>query len=462
MGKYFLHFKGSKVRYQEKCFERLAAAVFGMLLLLSISVVSAWAQEADALREPFLNIAKITMNPGGKSRLLVINGQEGAEWSSKDESIVRVDSEGNVRAVGEGKTAVYALVGDKKLKCTVTVIPVKTIRLCAVGDALLHENILNSGLKEDETYNYDRLFTHMKRTLNNFDVKIINQETIFIQDRSKYGGYPSFGSPVELGDAMRKAGFNVITCATNHAYDRGQAGIRDTVKYWKQFTDDVLMTGIYTSQDDYDRLSIREYNGIKIAFLNYTALVNSGSKREPYNIRYLNEKQVIKDIKTAGKKADFVIVLPHWGEEYEHQPTETNKKLAQKFADAGADLIIGCHPHVVQPMKIITAADGRRVPCFYSLGNFFSNMFWFKCQLEGMADVTITKSTSGTKITACRYVPLVNHMRTDDKAFTVYTLEDYTDSVAVKHYMNYRTWMGIVTPSRLDSLFRSLGSDKWK
>ncbi len=438
----------------------LFASVF--ILFCSSFTEKAFADGNASAREPFLNVGRLTMNPGDRSKIIAVNATKEIGWSSEDKKIARVDKNGTVRAIAEGETSVYATIGDKKLECRVTVVPTVSISLCAVGDALLHENILKSGLQDDGTYNYDRLFTHMKRTLKDYDVKIINEETILVEDSSKYAGYPSFGSPLALGDAIRKAGFNVVTCATNHAYDRGITGIKDTVRYWKNYKDDVLMTGIYTNQEEYDKIPIKEFDGIKIAFLNYTALVNSGSKRESYNIRFLNEKQVIKDIKSAKKKADFVVVLPHWGEEYEHQPTTSVVSLSKRLAEAGADLIIGCHPHVVQPMKILKTSDGRKVPCFYSLGNYFSNMFWFKCQLEGMADVTITKTTSGTKVTACDYIPIVNHISTKDDSFSVYLLEDYTESVAKKHYMNYRTWMGIVTPLRLKNLFDSLGNDKWK
>ena len=348
-----------------------------------------------------------------------------------------------------------------KLKCKVTVEEEKTVTLAAVGDALIHENILNSGKKKDGTYNYDAIFSNVKDYLANFDVKIINQETIFINDSSKFAGYPSFGTPVEMGDAMRNAGFNVITCATNHAYDRGAKGIINTVDYWKQYEDSVLMTGIYKDQESYDTISVREYNGIKIAFLNYTTLLNSGAKKEPYYIRMYKESNAVKEIKEAKKIADFVIVLPHWGIEYEHEPSDEQERMAKKLAEAGADVIIGCHPHVVQPMKVITTSDDRRVPCYYSLGNFVSNMFWFKCQLEGMAELTIVKWNGKTELKSAEYTPIVNHMNSDDSKFTVYLLSDYTDDLYKDHYMNHRYWMGLVTPERLKNLFKSIGNDKY-
>ena len=418
---------------------------------------------------PSLNEKKLVLKPGKKTRLSVLLDVKDykVRWSSADTSVATVSKKGKVTAAADGKTNVFAVVtyNEKtvKLKCRVIVESEKTVKLAAVGDALIHENILNSGKQKDGSYNYDAIFEHMKDYLSGFDVKIINQETIFVYDSKKFGGYPSFGTPKEVGDAMRAVGFNVITCATNHAYDRKEIGIQNTLDYWRKYKDSVLVTGIYGSQEDYDTLAIREYNGIKIAFLNYTTLINSGAKKEPYYIRMYKEAAALKEIQAAKKKADFVIVLPHWGVEYEHEPSEKQEKMAKKLAEAGADAIIGCHPHVVQPVKVIKTSDGRRVPCYYSLGNFVSNMFWFKCQLEGLAELEIVKWNGETTLRSAEYTPIVNHMSKDDTKFTVYLLSDYTDAgdLYKDHYMNHRYWMGNVTPERLKKLFNSLGNEKY-
>ena len=418
---------------------------------------------------PSLNEKKLVLKPGKKTRLSVVSDVKDykVRWSSADTSVATVSKKGKVTAAADGKTNVFAVVtyNEKtvKLKCRVIVESEKTVKLAAVGDALIHENILNSGKQKDGSYNYDAIFEHMKDYLSGFDVKIINQETIFVYDSKKFGGYPSFGTPKEVGDAMRAAGFNVITCATNHAYDRKEIGIQNTLDYWRKYKDSVLVTGIYGSQEDYDTLAIREYNGIKIAFLNYTTLLNSGAKKEPYYIRMYKEAAALKEIQAAKKKADFVIVLPHWGVEYEHEPSEKQEKMAKKLAEAGADAIIGCHPHVVQPVKVIKTSDGRRVPCYYSLGNFVSNMFWFKCQLEGLAELEIVKWNGETTLRSAEYTPIVNHMSKYDTKFTVYLLSDYTDAgdLYKDHYMNHRYWMGNVTPERLKKLFNSLGNEKY-
>lgn len=418
---------------------------------------------------PSLNEKKLVLKPGKKTRLSVVSDVKDyrVKWSSADTSVATVSKKGKVTAAADGKTNVFAVVtyNEKtvKLKCRVIVESEKTVKLAAVGDALIHENILNSGKQKDGSYNYDAIFEHMKDYLSRFDVKIINQETIFVYDSKKFGGYPSFGTPKEVGDAMRAAGFNVITCATNHAYDRKEIGIQNTLDYWRKYKDSALVTGIYGSQEDYDTLAIREYNGIKIAFLNYTTLLNSGAKKEPYYIRMYKEAAALKEIQAAKKKADFVIVLPHWGVEYEHEPSEKQEKMAKKLAEAGADAIIGCHPHVVQPVKVIKTSDGRRVPCYYSLGNFVSNMFWFKCQLEGLAELEIVKWNGETTLRSAEYTPIVNHMSKDDTKFTVYLLSDYTDAgdLYKDHYVNHRYWMGNVTPERLKKLFNSLGNEKY-
>ena len=453
---------------------KLLKIVFIIVLFIGLSLLLAKTVPISASGKPAISAEKTVLKPGQKLKLTV-TWQDSPitkiTWTSANDEIATVNRKGKVTAVSDGKVYITANVTyndeetgkEKTTRCRIRikVETEKVVTLAAVGDALIHENILNSGKQKDGSYNYDHIFEHMTDYLSDFDVKIINQETIFVYDSKKFAGYPSFGTPKEVGDAMRKSGFNVITCATNHAYDRGAVGIQNTLDYWMKYKDSVLMTGIYGTQEDYDTLSIREYNGIKIAFLNYTTLLNSGAKKEPYYIRQYKESTAIKEIKEAKKQADFVIVLPHWGIEYEHEPSEKQEEMAKKFAEAGADAIIGCHPHVVQPMKVIKTSDGRRVPCYYSLGNFVSNMFWFKCQLEGLAELTITKWNGETKLKDAQYTPIVNHMNKDDTSFTVYLLSDYTGDLYKDHYMNHRYWMGDVTPERLKNLFRSLGNDTY-
>ena len=191
----------------------------------------------------------------------------------------------------------------------------------------------------------------------------------------------------------------------------------------------------------------------------------SPSKYNDYGNSFgsISEERLLKDIAKASEKADFVIVLPHWGTEYTHTPTSAQKNLAQKMAEAGADAIVGTHPHVVMPMKILETSDGRRVPCYYSTGNFVSNMGQMPRNLEGIAELTITKWNGETTIKNAEFTPVVNHIDKTDTKFCVYLLSDYTDDIAKDHISNSARYggAGTLTPNTMLKLFNSIGNDKW-
>ncbi len=148
-----------------------------------------------------------------------------------------------------------------------------------------------------------------------------------------------------------------------------------------------------------------------------------------------DQKKVVADIKEAKKTADLVIVFPHWGTEYVYEETKYQREQAELMAEAGADLIIGTHPHVVEPLKVIKTSDEREVPVYYSLGNFISSQDKKPRMLGAMAEVTIKKEDGVTTIES-NIKPLVTHNEGLKKEFTVYMLEDYTEELASKHRMN--------------------------
>ncbi|MBO4928277.1 MAG: CapA family protein [Clostridiales bacterium] len=324
--------------------------------------------------------------------------------------------------------------------------------LIAVGDNLFHEKVINSGKQDDGTLNYDAVYEHVRDYIQQADIRVINQEVILTGDSSKWGGFPSFASPLEVGEAVVRAGFNVVTHATNHSWDRGRQGAEDTIAFWKS-QDGVILTGMYDCQEDYDSIVVGEYNGIKVAFLNYTYGLNGSTlpSDAKFMVKLLDMDLVISDIQKAREVADIVIVFPHWGEEYKTEPNANQKQMAQQMADAGADLIIGCHPHVVQPLENIVSKDGRNVPCFYSIGNFVANMIRdYKC-VEAMAKVVIRKDGDTAQIVSAEAVPMVNFMNPDTTLYTVYMAEDYTEEVASQHANSdvtprnvHNIWSGIV------------------
>ena len=312
----------------------------------------------------------------------------------------------------------------------------KSLSLIAVGDNLIHSKIIEAGYNEtNKSYDFKELYAYIKDEIKQADIKIINQETILVQDRKKISGYPAFGSPLEVGFAVKDAGFNIIAHATNHALDKGETGIQDSINFWSQF-DDVAYIGISPDHNKSEFIKIFKKNDISVALLNYTYGLNGYKppKGKNYLVNLLSDEEKIKsDLEFARKNADFVVVLPHWGVEYSHKPTKEQRKKAHFLANAGADLIIGTHPHVIQPLEFITTDDNRSVPCFYSLGNFISNQEEPVRMLGAMADVKIEKEHNKTQIKNIKAEPLITHIGTFSGNFSVHFLRHYPTILEATH-----------------------------
>lgn len=328
------------------------------------------------------------------------------------------------------------------------------ITLMALGDNLLHMAVINTGKQKDGTLDYSFLYEGVSEFLDVADIKITNQETVFGGNDLGFSGYPAFNSPTEVGDAIAAAGFNVVTHATNHAADKGIDGLKHCADFWNKYPE-VLMLGIH-SEETYGEIPLLTIKDVTFAILNYTygpnaqtlnsslwghleMLCNYDRQTGAINFTELNP-QVIEDIQAAKELADVVIVCPHWGTEYQTTPSKYEQKFAAELAEAGADLIIGTHPHVTQPVEWLTTEDGRQTLCFYSLGNYVSTQKQVETMLEGMAWVTFHVTEDGVSISdeksgmlplVCHYLPRSLHM---DK---VYLLEDYTEELAVSHGITY-------------------------
>jgi poly-gamma-glutamate synthesis protein (capsule biosynthesis protein) len=319
---------------------------------------------------------------------------------------------------------------------------ISEVTLVAVGDDLIHKKVIDSGLKVDGTYNFDHIFEPMKEDFINADIAIINQETIFGTKEMGYSGYPRFCSPVEVGDAVRKAGFDVILHATNHVADRGVEGIENTLAYWEKYPQ-VKVLGIHKDAKSFSNITVIERSDIKIAMLNYTYGLNGLSlpRDKYYMVNDFNEQNMIRDIEKAKEVADFIIVFPHWGNEYQHKESKYQRIWAEFFAEQGVDLVIGSHPHVLEPVDWITSSTGHRMLVYYSLGNYVSTMDYTDRMLGGMANITLAKVNGKVYIKSASLTPIVTHYeRGEDINLTVYKLSDYTQSLAQKHYIlgNYR------------------------
>lgn len=323
------------------------------------------------------------------------------------------------------------------------------ITLMAIGDNLLHMGIVNTGIQSDGSYDYSFLFDNISAYLDKADIKVINQETIFAGNELGFSGFPTFNSPSEVGDAIAAAGFNVVLHATNHAADKGIKGIEHCMSFWEQYPE-ILVTGIKGDEEVSD-IPLLEIGDFTFAILNYTygpnsetigpslrkhlnMLCNYDEKTGRIDFTTLNPK-VIEDIEAAKEMADIVIVFPHWGTEYKTTPSKYQVKFAQEMTEAGADLIIGTHPHVPQPVEWITAENGNRALCYYSLGNYVSLQKKTMCMLEGMAWVTFHVSEDGIEISDKNtgILPMVCQYNSGFRLENVYFLEEYTEEMALRH-----------------------------
>ena len=310
------------------------------------------------------------------------------------------------------------------------------LTLVMVGDVLLHDRVEKAAKQEDGRYNFDAIFANTKDLIEEADLALVNQEVIIGGAEIGVGGYPAFNAPYEVADALADAGFDVVCHGTNHALDRGAAGILNCIGNWKNSHPEIGVLGIHDSQESADKIYIAEKNGMRIAILNYTYGTNGIAVPSalPYAVDYLSEEEVISDIEKAEADADFTIVCPHWGTEYSLETDAMQKKWTRLFADHGVDLVLGTHPHVIEPVEQV---DDMLV--YYSLGNFvnWTNEYGAGIanrMVGGMARITLTRTPDGRVVIKEHSVlPLVSHVTTGTNGVTVYPLDHYSRELAEKN-----------------------------
>lgn len=317
-----------------------------------------------------------------------------------------------------------------------------TVTLVMVGDILLHTPVEESCHAQDGSYQFSSLFANVKEKVQAADIAIVNQEVILGGEELGVSGYPAFNAPYEVADALVDTGFNVILHATNHAMDKGKTGIVNCLSNWEEKYPEIKVLGINKSKEAQDTITILEENGIKIAVLNYTYGLNGITLPAdmPYAVNLLDEEKVKKDITLAKEQSDFVIVCPHWGTEYSLQPDSMQEKWTQIFAENGVDLVIGTHPHVIEPVEWVKdEVAGTQMLVYYSLGNFVnwtsgSGKGIANRMVGGMADVTIGLDENGEAVIEDYGVrALVTQAEPGYGGVTTYFLKDYTDELAEKN-----------------------------
>lgn len=320
--------------------------------------------------------------------------------------------------------------------------------LVMAGDVLLHTRLAYWSEDGKGGYDFNPIFKLIKPIIKKADLAIVNQETILGGKELGVSGYPTFNGPYELGDAIANAGFDVVLQSNNHSLDRGKQGIYNCLNFWKKYPK-IKTVGINTSEAQKKKLCIYKKNGIKVAILNYTYGTNGIPlpKDMPYAVNYLVKDEVINDIKRAEKEADFTIVCPHWGTEYFRGISDYQKIWSKIFVENGVDLVLGAHPHVIEPIKYVTdKKTGHKMLVYYSLGNFVNSTMSDgrvgDRYVGGLAKVKLKRGTDN-KVRIAKYGVKATVMHNGGTRFgsSIYPLTQYTEELAKKNVMKTQDYM---------------------
>lgn len=325
--------------------------------------------------------------------------------------------------------------------------------LLATGDNLLHTKLYSeANYRAGGTgYDFTALYEGVADLTKTADVCFINQETPLATAIAEVSSYPMFNTPTETVEDLHKIGFNVFNNVSNHTLDKGCDGVLATIDALETVPDSMYV-GAYRNTAEMEQVHAMEVNGIKVAFVGFTEMTNGITKDPASEVAFVytsDEAEMEKLVKMANDAADVVIVSVHWGEENVFSANDGQRALAQKFADWGADIILGHHPHVLEEIENVTSADGRTVPVCYSLGNFTSTMNlqanhvggFFKCT------VVIDNATGAVSLADEEFIPVINHFRSGKSNIRVVLYSNYDSTLENENGFQ-------ITRSYVDNLLR--------
>lgn len=305
-----------------------------------------------------------------------------------------------------------------------------TLTMCVMGDLMMHSKQLDAALQADGTYDFSPYFKLIEDRITAADLAIGNLEVTLAG--KPYTGYPSFSAPESFARYLAACGFDVFLCANNHILDRGSRGASLTMEKLHRLDtlNSVKFCGIASSPKDRDSVLFIRRKGISVALLNFTYGTNHDPDKEWPMVNRLDDTTHVKKMLERSQLADFTIALPHWGIEYQLKPSSRQKSMAQLFADNGADLIIGSHPHVLQGYEILRPGN---VQVAYSLGNAVSNMSAKNTQLELLATVRIALEENGDiKLLPLKFTYLwCSRPGGFSDSYTVIPVKDYEGKAAL-------------------------------
>ena len=317
-----------------------------------------------------------------------------------------------------------------------------TVSFVGAGDNLIfYGNVRDAAscaVSGGRKYNFAPTYDSVRETIQSADIAFINQESLMCGDGYAFSYYPRFNGPQDLAYDLADVGFDVINIANNHMLDKGTDGLEKTIDFWRTI-EDVTLIGGYKSADEFAEPHVMEVDGVRVAFLTYTTFTNlaKDSADSPLVIPYPHDDTVIAQIARAHELADFLIVSVHWGDEYTFTPNASQKSFANLLAENGVDVIIGHHPHVIQPIEYLDRPDGGKTLCVYSLGNFVAEQNHDFTMLGGLISFDIVKKGDAVTVENALFLPTVYYFNTSFYKNHVYFLSDFTESLASSHGLAY-------------------------
>lgn len=313
-----------------------------------------------------------------------------------------------------------------------------SVSMLAVGDNLIHKNIYEQAQARtsDGSYNFLPVYENVADLIAAADIAVINQETMMAESYD-VSTYPCFNTPTVMASQLAQLGFDVLTIANNHMLDKQSFGLIETLDLINS-TSGLTSAGAFHSREEYTQMKTVEVNGITFAFLAYTEHTNGitiPEEKESFVV-YIDELDDVKlQVEYAETIADVVVVSMHAGTEGSNKVNDIQRSFAQNVVNWGADIVIGTHPHTLQPVEYLTNTKGKEVPVMYSLGNFVSAQSKPSLLIGGMANVTFTKNhvTGEVTVSKPQLDIAVTHYGAGYSGIKIYRLADYTSALASTH-----------------------------
>ncbi|MCM1577592.1 MAG: CapA family protein [Ruminococcus sp.] len=321
--------------------------------------------------------------------------------------------------------------------------PPKKLRVSftALGDNLIHSSIYNQAARRAENegeYDFSHAYAGVANLLDKADITVLNQETLICGDEYGLSTYPCFNSPEALGEYMAELGVDVFTIANNHTLDKGEQGLRDCLEYYDKHG--YVRVGAYIDSADRENIRTVEANGVTVSFLCYTESLNglSLSGNTSLEIGRTQDIDRIKaEIAAAREISDICVLSLHWGVENNTEVQDWQRVMAQELGEAGADVIIGNHPHVLREVETFVNSDGRETLCAYSLGNFISAQSVGTNLIGGILNFEVSLGDEENRYPAAvenlEFIPIVTHYDTNYANVRLYKLSDYNADLAAAH-----------------------------